>query len=127
MSKRKRIALVFLFTCGLWLCHGKLAGDMFVRNYGISLSVFVPFASWLVSLVLVWLMWEYVMRPKYFILLILVGGLVNLIDRINYGYVRDYWQIGPTGIYNNLPDWLIFIGLVGYGLHLSRRRYLSFK
>lgn len=40
------------------------------------------------------------------------GGCVNLIDRIRYGGVCDYWKIWGINIYNNIADWLIFIGVV---------------
>lgn len=42
--------------------------------------------------------------------LILIGGLVNLSDRLFLGYVRDYWTFGS--LVNNMADWLIGIGLL---------------
>ena len=42
--------------------------------------------------------------------LILAGGLVNLVDRLRFGYVRDYWQWGR--FYNNIADWVISVGVV---------------
>ena len=39
-----------------------------------------------------------------------VGGWINLIDRLIFGYVRDYWTLG--WVYNNLADWLIQIGII---------------
>jgi len=46
------------------------------------------------------------------LLLILVGGGLNLFERFKYGYVNDYWNFLGTGIYNNINDWLISIGLI---------------
>ncbi len=41
-----------------------------------------------------------------------LGGLGNMIDKLRFGYVRDYWQIGKTNLYNNVWDWLIFLGVM---------------
>jgi len=46
------------------------------------------------------------------LLLILVGGGFNLFERFAYGHVNDYWNFLGTGIYNNINDWLISIGLI---------------
>lgn len=43
-------------------------------------------------------------------LLIILGGLLNLIERLVNGYVFDYLPIFGTNIYNNVNDYLIFIG-----------------
>lgn len=43
-------------------------------------------------------------------LLIILGGLLNLTERIFNGYVVDYLPIFGTNIYNNINDYLIFIG-----------------
>ena len=43
---------------------------------------------------------------------ILAGGGINWWDRINYGYVRDYWKLPGVDLYNNLADWGIFIGIM---------------
>ncbi len=43
-------------------------------------------------------------------LLIILGGSLNLIERLVFGQVNDYWEIPFTNIYNNLNDYLIFIG-----------------
>jgi lipoprotein signal peptidase len=42
--------------------------------------------------------------------LILAGGGVNLIDRLRFGYVRDYWIW--KWFYNNIADWVIGLGVV---------------
>ena len=43
-------------------------------------------------------------------LLIILGGLLNLGERLIFGTVNDYWLIPFTNIYNNINDYLIFIG-----------------
>ena len=44
--------------------------------------------------------------------LIFIGGLLNLIDRIIFGYVRDYWNFLGVGLYNNINDWIIGVGVL---------------
>lgn len=125
VSRRKRITWLFLLTVlSAWLgfCHEVLAAGGYTANYGASLSLKVPFLLFITCIFLIWLGWQFVLNPKGDSLIILAGGLVNYFDRLKYGYVRDYWHIPGTGIYNNLPDWIIFIGLLWYGLHISRRR-----
>lgn len=46
--------------------------------------------------------------------LMLSGGSLNFLQRLNLGYVIDPWSVGGLG-YNNLADYLIFFGLVVYG------------
>ncbi|MBU1089057.1 signal peptidase II [Patescibacteria group bacterium] len=57
--------------------------------------------------------------------LVLVGATINLLDRLRFSFVRDYWNLGNMGIYNNIADWLIFAGLLyfvyeRYGNNLRR-------
>lgn len=42
--------------------------------------------------------------------IILLGGVMNLVERIINGGVNDYWKIPFTNIYNNFNDYLIFVG-----------------
>jgi len=44
--------------------------------------------------------------------LIFLGGMLNWTERLVNGFVVDYWQIPLTNIYNNINDYLIFIGSV---------------
>lgn len=85
-----------------------------VANYGMSFGLSFPGllilnGLWLLGLVYWW--WE---DRSWGLVLMVVGGALNLADRIILGYVRDYWQIPGTGIYNNFNDWLIFGGLLLY-------------
>lgn len=49
-------------------------------------------------------------KKDYFeLVLILAGGWVNMIDRLNFGYVRDYWKL--ISVYNNIADWMIGFGV----------------
>lgn len=47
--------------------------------------------------------------------LILIGGLANLVDRFLFGHVRDYWRVPVLGVFNNINDWVIFLGAMWWG------------
>lgn len=57
------------------------------------------------------------------VILMLIGGGMNIFERLRYGYVMDNWKLGEL-IYNNLADYLIVAGLVvyGYSYFVRRRR-----
>ncbi len=114
--------MLTILTIGIGFCHETLAANGYIANYGVSFSLKVPFLLFIICLFLVWLGWQFALNPRGDGLIVLAGGFVNCFDRLKYGYVRDYWHVAGTGIYNNLPDWLIFIGLLWYGLYISRRR-----
>ena len=44
--------------------------------------------------------------------LVMMGGAINLVDRFRLGAVRDYWRLPIVGVYNNINDWLIFVGFM---------------
>jgi lipoprotein signal peptidase len=76
-------------------------------SFGWSSNFLVGIAF--LFLVLVWLLLA--RRGDIGLMLIAGGGVINFIDRIVFGYVRDYWSLGI--VYNNLADWIICFG-VGY-------------
>jgi lipoprotein signal peptidase len=83
-------------------------------NYGLSFGLEV---TWLVPVLGVSLLsliiWWMRQDNDWSWLPILTGGSINLADRIiTGGGVEDYWLIPGTEIYNNLADWLIFVGVV---------------
>lgn len=83
-----------------------------VKNLGISFGISFLGDWWwgiLMWLALGWWWWRTKNRA---LLLILVGGGLNIWERLTLGYVRDYWRIPGTNIYNNINDWLIFVGLI---------------
>lgn len=61
-----------------------------------------------VLLVLLFFIWK--KDKNWGWLLIILGGLLNLTERIVNGYVLDYLPIFGTNIYNNINDYFIFIG-----------------
>lgn len=82
-------------------------------NSGASLGINFPGLSvvqgfWL--LVLIWL-WSREWKAWGWGL-VLLGGALNLIEKIIYGWVNDYWQIPGTNIYNNINDYLIGLGVI---------------
>lgn len=110
--KFRKIFFLVLGTLGELITHRALAGDgVLLKNYGFSLSFQccnMLFLNIIFVLFLGWIFWK---RKEVGLVLILIGGLVNLIDRIEYGYVRDYWILGEVLI-NNLNDWLIVLGVL---------------
>jgi len=82
-----------------------------VKNYGISFGMD---GSVLIVLSIIFILLFLVLAIKkgrgYW--LIFIGGLLNLIDRMVFGYVRDYWNFLGMGLYNNINDWIIGIGVL---------------
>ena len=74
---------------------------MGINFWGLNLLSFV-------ILVILFCFW-YKDRSRGWLVIIL-GGLLNLGERIFLGYVNDYWRIPGTNIYNNVNDYLIFVG-----------------
>lgn len=89
-----------------------------VRNSGISFGIEV---HWIfVAIFFVALLWWYKKERSWPLLLVIIGGALNLWERMTLGYVRDYWRIPWTNIYNNFNDWLIFVGVIIYIWKKSR-------
>lgn len=115
LSVKKKKKIKIGTALGLWLI-GELAHILLlstreiIRNYGISFGIagcFFVFLNVIFVILLTKVWWESDFKG---ISLVLVGGWINLIDRIIFGYVRDYWQLG--WIYNNLADWMIQVGVI---------------
>lgn len=102
------MGLLFL---GVILAHWWLSESCLVRNRGVSLGWGGDFGIlWMIMIVgvIAW-WWKRESTGKWFLI---AGGLGNLLDRLRLGFVCDYWNILGTGIYNNLNDWLIFLGIL---------------
>lgn len=113
VKKKKKIKIGAVL--GLWLI-GELAHQwlsvtrVVVKNFGISFGIggwFFIFLNVIIVVLLTRIWWKNNLAG---INLVIVGGWINLIDRIFFGYVRDYWQFG--WVYNNLADWMIQIGVI---------------
>ena len=108
MKKKGKLSLEFtLLLFGLFFGVHSLLSDFLsvYENYGVSFGIG---GNWtlLVNIVFVLFIFGFYLKKNFLSLsLLLVGGLVNLIDRLSFGYVRDYWSLGV--IVNNVADWLI--------------------
>ena len=67
-----------------------------VKNYGISFGISGTF---------------FIVLSVVFVF-IFIGGFLNLFERIIFGYVRDYWNFLGVGLYNNINDWIIGVGVL---------------
>lgn len=55
-------------------------------------------------------------------LLVFLGGFFNLLERLIKGAVTDYWRIPFTTIYNNINDYLIFLGILQVTYFIWKKR-----
>ena len=79
-----------------------------VKNYGFSFGMGSSLGLLLIFLEIVvtgWFFW------KGEGLLVMAGTSI-IIDRLRFGFVRDYWQLFGSHLYNNLPDWILFGGVL---------------
>lgn len=85
--------------------------EMIVKNYGISFGIDGSFFI-LLSIIFVLLFLFLSIKKGGGYWLIFIGGFLNLIERIVLGYVRDYWNFFGLGLYNNINDWIIGVGVL---------------
>lgn len=102
----------------------------FVKNYGIAFS-FLNNESLDASLILILLVSiiciflftniftnifekQITLIERYSMAVILSGGIGNLIDRVNYGYVIDFIDISFNPYVFNLADVYVTIGILMY-------------
>lgn len=104
-----------LLAAGVYTVHSFLAGvlDVF-PNMGISFGWRAGVLVWVSFLLLIVVGFLSFRKNDLGLMLVAVGGVTNFIDRIVFGYVRDYWNLGFC--YNNLADWVIFLGVI-YSLY----------
>ncbi len=98
---------------------GKIA---YQKNFGIAFSLNLPanlfiYFYLLVFLILIAIVWSFItacQKKNWWSVagfyLIILGAASNLIDRIKFGYIIDYFNFGF--FYNNLADILICVGLI---------------
>jgi len=82
-----------------------------VENRGISFGLVFPGLEIVSALVLLGVFYCWWRGREKGWWLVLLGGAANFWERILTGKVVDYWLIPGTRLYNNLNDYLIFIGL----------------
>ena len=94
-----------------------------ILNQGISFGLLMGVSVW--WLVMIWfgllIFFSREKRGRGGILLILIGGGVNILMRLVYGGVVDNLSLFDM-LYNNLADYLIVIGLCWYGYTMFIRR-----
>lgn len=115
LNVKKKKKLSFVVILSIWLLgelvHFSLAStNNIIKNYGISFGINGGFFI-ILNIIFVVILTKIWFKNNLLSLgLMLVGGWINLIDRLIFGYVRDYWYLG--WVYNNLADWLIQIGVI---------------
>lgn len=89
-------------------------------NRGISFGLVSGLDPWLlvVLLVGVWFTIEFFSKTQFFLkrlmsIFFLAGAASNLLDRLFFGGVRDWWQWPIFNFSNNLADVWITTGLLG--------------
>lgn len=86
-------------------------------NKGISFGLLPGVSIWIEIILLVVLI-VYAVKTRELwgrigLLMMIFGGIGNLVSRILHGGVLDYWNFFGL-FYNNLADWLIVGGLFVY-------------
>lgn len=98
---------------------------MTMINNGISFGLLPGISTWILIGVLVGLIIYAVKMRELWgrvgVGLVIAGGMGNLVQRTMYGGVIDNWNFFGL-FYNNVWDYLIFIGGVIYGYTYFIRR-----
>ena len=103
----------WLFLVGSVLSHSWLRSILVVyRNKGISLGVYFTGVNLIVGFFLGLVVYQLLKKFDWKLWFIFTGGLINTIERLYFGYVSDYFNFRV--VYNNLPDLLIFIGVIWF-------------
>ncbi len=98
------------------------------KNYWIGLSIDIPYFLIIVNsflfLVVLWFLLKNNVISKGSFLFIFAWWVSNLIDRILFGYVRDYIDFFNLFIFN-LADFYITIGVLFLVYQLFRKKWLK--
>ncbi len=101
-----------------------LVGDFFrfnfVSNYNIAFSL--PLGGqlliWFILFVIIGLLYNFIYLYKRrelllssFVLMIILGAISNVLDRIKYGFVIDYLDLKYFTVFN-IADCLIVVGVI---------------
>ena len=111
----------------------------FIKNYGVAFSIFNNpslnlniFLSILIFLICSFLFYLIFIKidnqqkvdfQRLVYVLILAGGIGNLMDRLLYGYVVDFIDITFNPYVFNLADSYVTIGLVMYLIFSLKKRF----
>ena len=129
---KTRILALFLFVLldrvAKWyillypnLCPGDFIGLELFKNEKLFFLSFGEYTNLIVSLIsvlllfllCVWILKEKKSFLKFSLLLVMLGGLSNLFDRLYYGFVIDFiwFKILPMSIFN-IADIMITLGII---------------
>ncbi|MBU3935631.1 signal peptidase II [Patescibacteria group bacterium] len=112
---------LFLLIFLLWQFHDFLAREVLFENEGFSFGWGKNFGG---LTVLIWFfLFLFWLKNAFYggLFLMILGGGVNLGDRLIFGKVRDYWYFGGGIFYNNLADYLVVFGLFLFILELWKK------
>lgn len=108
-KKLQKFVVVVMGVVDLAFKYWSVSGNNAVINLGVSGGV--EMSSWLVGLGLVGVLYWYIREKSFGLWMILVGGGVNIISRVVWGGVVDYWNLFGV-LNNNLADYLVVGGVV---------------
>jgi len=119
-QKRKIVWLAGVVVVDFLWRYWAISANSAVINQAGSGGVEVP--AGLIVLGILGVGYLYYIERSIWLLTILVGGITNQLSRFVWGGVVDYLSFGGL-FYNNLADYLIILGVVGYGYsgYLRRR------
>jgi signal peptidase II len=119
------VLVVALVTAALTLAADQwtkaqfFSSYLFTVNTGVSLRFGESLPNFLVIgllmivlLAVSWLLRQIWHKNPVALGLLWGGALGNLVDRIWWGGVRDWWTVPLWGVKNNLADWAIFGAVV---------------
>ena len=100
--------------------------EIIVKNSGIAFGLPMPYPEIIVGIVLIAFVIYYFKRSrkKGLVLpfvLVVSGGISNLIDRIRLGYIVDFIDLKILPIFN-LADVYIFFGVLIFVLFLLKKK-----
>jgi len=124
VKKKKKLNLCFFGFSSVILgyaIHCYLAEQLEVfPNKGISFGFSGYFLVGMAFLVLLMVLIMSLKKHDIGLMIVVAGGLINFVDRMVFGYVRDYWSFGF--VYNNLADWIIVGGVLYSLMALWKRK-----
>lgn len=118
------VAVIALVDLGIQLTSSSIEMQ---RNVGVGFGLFQGIPVWLIfAFFVLYILWIYLKwselgrLSRRGIILILAGGLSNMVSRIVMGSVGDYLIVGEIGY--NLSDLLIIVGLGAYFVSVMKFR-----
>lgn len=122
------------YIFSVFLTNGKIITNNFFnlaeyKNYGLAFGLplsnkLLIIISFLIVSYFVNLFWQFTIKNNQSkilpIILIISGAMSNLIERIKYGYVLDYLEIGFLPVFN-LADFFITAGIIWFIINYLKK------